>query len=145
MNQRKITCLFVGSGGQKAPRVCCTSTTACAWVWAEPGSWTGYSRMVAFLKVLLPLAALVLLSTVFLMSRSVDTKRDHPFAEQGDGRPDARPTGDQTLFLGTTAKGDEVMVTALIARPGGGTTPAEATDLAPADQNGRRVRDHSGI
>ena len=39
-----------------------------------------YSRMVTFLKVLLPLAALALLSTLFLISRGINTKATIPFA-----------------------------------------------------------------
>jgi len=88
-----------------------------------------YSRMVAFLKVLLPLAALVLLSTLFLISRGVDTDATIPFA---DHEIEERMRSQQItapFFSGTTAQGDEIMVTASIARPGGASAPAVATDL----------------
>ncbi len=39
-----------------------------------------YSRVVAWLKVLLPVIALVLLSTMFLISRTIDPSRAIPFA-----------------------------------------------------------------
>ena len=89
-----------------------------------------YSRMVALLKVLLPLAALAILSTVFLLSRSVDPTATIPFAEQdmADRMRDQQVTAP--FFSGTTSDGDEIMVTASIARPGGPNSPAEATDLS---------------
>jgi lipopolysaccharide export system protein LptC len=40
-----------------------------------------YSRTIAFLKVLLPLTALAILATLFLLSRSEDTVATIPFAE----------------------------------------------------------------
>jgi len=88
-----------------------------------------YSRMVALFKVLLPLAALAILSTVFLLSRSVDPTATIPFAEQDmvDRMRDQQVTAP--FFSGTTPGGDEIMVTASIARPGGPNSPAEATDL----------------
>lgn len=89
-----------------------------------------YSRMVALFKVLLPLAALAILSTVFLLSRSVDPTATIPFAEKemADRMRDQQVTAP--YFSGTTSKGDEIMVTASIARPGGPNSPAEATDLS---------------
>ncbi|WIY26885.1 LPS export ABC transporter periplasmic protein LptC [Parasedimentitalea psychrophila] len=88
-----------------------------------------YSRMVTFLKVLLPLAALALLSTLFLISRSVNTKATIPFAAH---EIEERMRGQQITapyFSGTTSQGDAITVTASIARPGGPTSPAVATDL----------------
>lgn len=88
-----------------------------------------YSQIVAFLKVLLPLAALGLLSMLFLISRGVDTKATIPFA---DHEIEERMRGQQItapFFSGTTAQGDEITVTASIARPGGPASPAVATDL----------------
>ena len=41
-----------------------------------------YSRMVAIFKVLLPLAALAILSTLFLLSRTIDPTTTIPFADQ---------------------------------------------------------------
>jgi lipopolysaccharide export system protein LptC len=88
----------------------------------------GYSRMVAILKVLLPIAALVLLSTLFLVSRSVDPTTTIPFsqADIDDRLRDQQVTGP--VFSGSTATGDEITLTAAVARPGaaGGTASAEA-------------------
>ncbi|KIC10341.1 hypothetical protein RA19_11520 [Leisingera sp. ANG-M1] len=89
-----------------------------------------YSRAVAYLKVLLPLAALVLMSTLFLISRGVNTDAVIPFAQK---EIEDRMKGQQItapFFSGTTAQGDEIMVTASLARPGGAGSPAIASDLA---------------
>lgn len=72
----------------------------------------GYSRLVAWLKVLLPLAALLLLSTLFLLSRNVDPMTTLPFA---DTEIDERVSGQQItgpFFSGTTSGGDRVSVSA---------------------------------
>ena len=88
-----------------------------------------YSRAVAYLKVLLPLIALVLLSTLFMISRGDDTEAVIPFAEQ---EIEDRLRGQQVTaphYSGTTADGDEIMVRAGLARPGGTETPAVASAL----------------
>lgn len=72
----------------------------------------GYSRLVAWLKVLLPLMALLLLSTLFILSRNVDPTTTLPFA---DTEVDERLRGQQItgpVFSGTTEGGDLVMVSA---------------------------------
>ncbi|APG48699.1 LPS export ABC transporter periplasmic protein LptC [Phaeobacter porticola] len=89
----------------------------------------GYSRLVAYLKVLLPLTALALMSTMFLISRGVDTEAVVPFAQQD---LQDRTRGQQItapFYSGTTAKGDEIMVTAKSARPGSASSPATALNL----------------
>jgi len=87
------------------------------------------SRIVALLKVLLPLMAIGILSTLFLLSRAVDPTATIPFAEREMAD---RLRGQQVtapFFSGTTDRGDEIIVSASLARPGGIGTPAEATDL----------------
>lgn len=89
-----------------------------------------YSRTVAYLKVLLPLTALALLSTLFLISRGIDTEAVIPFAQKDI---EERMRGQQLtapFFSGTTSGGDEIMVTASTARPGGSSgSGAMASDL----------------
>jgi len=89
-----------------------------------------YSRIVAFFKVLLPLAALAILATLFLLSRSVDPTATIPFAQADmeDRMRDQQVTAP--FFSGTTPKGEEIIVTAAIARPGGFGAPAEATNVS---------------
>ncbi|WP_172297992.1 hypothetical protein [Pseudoruegeria sp. HB172150] len=76
-----------------------------------------YSRVVSWLKVLLPLLALALLSTLFLVARAVDPAQDLPYAdvdideltrEQRVGRP---------TFTGMTGGGAAFTVSAESARP----------------------------
>ncbi len=89
----------------------------------------GYSRIVALLKVLLPLAALALLSTVFLISRGVDFEFRIPFAESEieERMRDQQITAP--FFSGTTPQGDEILITASVAKPGGGGQSPEIVDL----------------
>ena len=71
-----------------------------------------YSRMVAWLKVLLPLMALALLSTLFLLSRNIDPMASIPFAESEiqDRLRDQQITGP--FFSGSTEAGDQISFTA---------------------------------
>lgn len=88
-----------------------------------------YSRMVAIFKVILPLAALGLLSTVFLLSRNINPTATIPFAEHeiAERLRDKQITAP--VFSGTTSNGDEISVTASQAIPGGSGEPATASDL----------------
>ncbi len=67
-----------------------------------------YSRMVGLLKVILPLMALALLSTLFLLSRVVDPEAVIPFADQEiqERLRDQQVTGP--LYHGTSADGDKI-------------------------------------
>lgn len=76
-----------------------------------------YSRVVAWAKIILPLAALALLSTLFLISRTVDPTQQPPVT-QVDLEQRARDQGvTNPSFAGTTSGGDEVMIRAKLARP----------------------------
>lgn len=89
----------------------------------------GYSRLVAYLKVILPLAALALLSTLFLLSRSIDPTATIPFAQK---EMEERVRGQQItgpFFSGVTEDGDEISVSARVARPAGAGGLADAEDL----------------
>ncbi len=88
-----------------------------------------YSRWVAVLKVALPLAALALLSTLFLLSRSVDPEATIPFAHKDvvDRIRGQQVTGP--VYTGVTRSGDELIVTASSASPAIGNAPAGAVDL----------------
>lgn len=100
--------------------------TVCALVWAEDTAMDRHSRRVQIFKVLLPLTALALLSTLFLLSDSIDPQSTIPFAE-GDAIErirDQQITGP--VYSGTTEKGDEIMFTADTVTPGGPYSPAEA-------------------
>lgn len=89
-----------------------------------------YSRMVAFFKVLLPLAALGILATLFLISRGIDLDGTIPFAETeiAERLRDQQVTGPH--FSGTTPSGDEIIVTADAARPAGPSGMASAQGVS---------------
>lgn len=76
-----------------------------------------YSRVVAWLKVLLPLMALAILSTMFLISRSIEPIDQIPFSEGGLRDRAAREQVTAPFFAGVTDRGDAVMVSAESARP----------------------------
>ncbi len=71
-----------------------------------------YSRLVSWLKVLFPLMALGILSTLFLLSRAIDPEAQIPFADKEiqDRLRDQQVTGP--FFTGTTVDGDQIMFSA---------------------------------
>jgi len=88
-----------------------------------------HSRLVAYFKVILPLAALFLLSTLFLLSRSIAPTGTTPFAEKDI---EARVRGQQitgAFFSGITQGGDEITVSASTAHPAGADGSGDAENL----------------
>jgi lipopolysaccharide export system protein LptC len=89
-----------------------------------------YARAVAFLKVALPLLALALLSTLFLVSRAVTPPATIPFApsEVRDRLTSQQLTGP--FFSGTSARGDQIAFTAdRLNRPDGATGSSRAENI----------------
>lgn len=88
-----------------------------------------YSRWVAFLKVLLPLAALGLLSTLFLLSRKVDPDATIPFADRelSDRLADQQLT--RPVFTGTSTEGDDIYMSAARVLPPTEDEPARAEQI----------------
>ncbi len=87
------------------------------------------SRLVAIFKVLLPLTALAILATLFLLSSSDDPVATIPFSEQEVSERLRTQQVTAPYFSGTTAKGEEILLTAGAATPGAPGEPARATDL----------------
>ncbi len=71
-----------------------------------------YSRTVALLKVIFPLIALGILSTLFLISRALDTDTQIPFADKEiqDRLRDQQITGP--FFSGSSPDGDRISFSA---------------------------------
>lgn len=89
-----------------------------------------YSKVVGWLKVLLPLMALALLSTLFLLSRVIDPKTVIPFADKEiqDRLRDQQVTGP--IYYAVTADGDEISFAAeKVTTPDGETGGNEAEDV----------------
>lgn len=76
-----------------------------------------YSRMVAWLKIVLPLAALAILSTLFLVSRSIDSARSIPFADGAIEELAREQKIGNPSFSGVTDNGTAVTIVAKSARP----------------------------
>jgi lipopolysaccharide export system protein LptC len=89
-----------------------------------------YTRLISWLKVIFPLTALAILSTLFLLSRSNDPEAIIPFADKEiqDRLRDQQVTGP--FFAGTTTDGDKVSFSAeKLTTPQGNTGPNEAFDV----------------
>lgn len=99
-----------------------------------------YSRVIAWLKILLPLAALVMLSTLFLLSRPREPLHNAPFAEAlTSGAADEKVTAP--YFAGTTKGGDLLTMTARTARPGdGGQIVADQLEATMRLSDGSRIQ-----
>lgn len=101
-----------------------------------------YSRMIAWLKVTLPLLALGILSTLFLVSRAVDPPSTIPFA---DTEVQERLTNQQVTgpyYSGTTMDGDQIaFVAETVTTPDGqpGVNTAENVDVTIDTASGRHV------
>lgn len=96
-----------------------------------PGS-NRYSQVVSYVKIVLPIIAIGILSTLFLLSRTPDPERAIPFAnvdleelarEQRLGSP---------RYAGTTNAGREVMVVAETAAPVDGQLDLISVDTLDA-------------
>lgn len=99
-----------------------------------------YSRAVAGLKILLPLFALGLLSTLFLLSRPVDPEANLPFSrEEVDELKKEQRVGRPT-YTGMTGDGSAITVIADTARPDA-TNPArfDADNLSAQIETERGV------
>lgn len=100
-----------------------------------------YSRFVAWLKIILPFGALILLSTIFLFSRGSDPVSQIPLLENGVD-PGSSEQVSGPVFSGTTEAGHALTVEARQARAGDeGLSHLVADDLrAVVDlEDGSRV------
>ncbi|WP_435311944.1 LPS export ABC transporter periplasmic protein LptC [Primorskyibacter sedentarius] len=101
-----------------------------------------YSHVIAWLKILLPLAALGLLSTVFLLSTDLETSTELPFsdAELADRAKSQQVTAP--YFSGTTNNGASLTISATSGRP----DPTEAGRAFANDVTARmKMKDESQI
>lgn len=101
-----------------------------------------YSKMVGWLKVLLPLIALGILSTLFLLSRVVDPEAVVPFADKEiqDRLRDQQVTGP--VYSGVTADGDQLSFSAeKLTTPdiGNGTNLAQDVSVVMVLVSGSQV------
>lgn len=81
------------------------------------GAGDGWTRLVRFLRIALPLLALALLSTVFLVARHLNPEDAIPYSDVdiADRLRDPRMTSP--VYAGTTSDGADLRVTAETATP----------------------------
>ncbi|HEX9857610.1 MAG TPA: LPS export ABC transporter periplasmic protein LptC [Paracoccaceae bacterium] len=79
-----------------------------------------HSRLVAWLKIALPLGALALLSTLFLVSRTIDPSDAIPYADVDVEDRIRQPRMTAPTYAGVTSDGAALTVTADEARPDAG-------------------------
>lgn len=77
-----------------------------------------HSRVVSWLKVILPLAALVSLSMLFLVSRTVNPEDAIPYAQVDVADRVREPRLTSPTWSGMTSDGTAVTIEAAEARPG---------------------------
>ncbi|KUF10656.1 LPS export ABC transporter periplasmic protein LptC [Pseudoponticoccus marisrubri] len=110
---------------------------------ARADGW--YSQVIAWLKILLPLVALALLSTIFLLSRSADPVSSVPFADALEQGEIERENVTAPYYAGTTARGDILTMTARSARPeGAGRILAETLEARLQLADGSEIRLDAG-
>lgn len=93
------------------------SSTAKRQPMPSPWSENFYSRLVAWLKILLPLAALGILSTLFLFSKNIDPTTTIPFTTIDLRERAASQQITAPEFAGATQEGDLISFHAVTARP----------------------------
>lgn len=86
---------------------------------AGGASQDGWSRLVGWLKVALPLTALALLSTLFLVSNRINPEDALPYAQVDVEDRLKEPRITMPAYAGTTTDGAALEVTAAEARPAG--------------------------
>lgn len=104
------------------------------------GRDNAYSRLVFWLKILLPLAALAILSTMFLVAHTIDPSRAIPFAKVDVTRLARESRVSEPHYTGVTSDGSALSVTAAEVVPEGQNSGrANATGL-----NGKLVAPNGG-
>ncbi|SPH23615.1 hypothetical protein DEA8626_02680 [Defluviimonas aquaemixtae] len=97
---------------------------------ADDRDITIHSRVVFWLKIILPLFALAILSTLFLLSRRIDTDAALPYARVDVEALARDPRLTAPEYLAVTEDGAAVSFTARTARTGqGDNDEARAEDL----------------
>jgi lipopolysaccharide export system protein LptC len=105
------------------------STIACAPEWPEVARIDTHTRVVGWLKVALPLMALAILSTLFLVADRIDPDDALPYAEVDVEDLAREPRMTAPSYAGTTSDGGALTLTAEEARPEAEGAAAEARGL----------------
>lgn len=76
-----------------------------------------HSRLIAWLKIVLPLVALAILSTLFLVARTINPEDALPYAEVDVEERLREPRMTNPAYAGITSDGAALTLTAAEARP----------------------------
>ncbi|MCF2871414.1 hypothetical protein L0664_10105 [Octadecabacter sp. G9-8] len=101
-----------------------------------------YSQLVGFLKITLPLAAIALMSTVFLFARAPSPETTIPYAEIEEIARELGLSGAQ--FSGVADDGSVIEVTARHTRPDGKILTAEVLSAGIDTVDGTRIDINAG-
>ncbi len=104
-----------------------------------------YSTFVSWAKVVLPLGALLLLSTVFFLARTIDTEMSIPFSTIEEAARESRLSNPN--FSGVTDPGASFLVSAKTIKPDTSNPELitiEAPTLSALDPNEGEIRVRSG-
>ena len=96
---------------------------------ASARQWDRHSKLVFWAKILLPLAAISILSTLFLVSNSVRPEDAIPYADVDIATLVKEPRLTAPVFAGMTADGAALSLKASEARVGGGLNSGQIKDL----------------
>lgn len=88
-----------------------------------------HTRLVGWLKVILPLTALAILSMLFLVARRIDPDDALPYAEVDVEDLAREPRMTAPTYAGTTEDGAALTLSAEEARPAAEGAPARASGL----------------
>ena len=88
-----------------------------------------HTRLVTWLKVALPLLALAVLATLFLLADRIDPEAALPYAEVDVEDLAQEPRMTSPSYAGTTTDGASLALTADEARPAAPGAPAQAKGL----------------
>lgn len=102
------------------------STTVCVQGLSEIVAIDRHTRVVGWLKVALPLMALLILATLFLVADQIDPEAALPYAEVDVAERAQEPRMTAPTYAGMTSDGASLTLTADEARPETRDSPAEA-------------------
>lgn len=116
--------------------------TAYALAWSDMFGDEAYSNLVGFLKITLPLAALALMSSVFLFARAPTQESTIPYAEIEEIARDPQLSGAQ--ISGLAEDGSIVEVNARSARPSEDALTVDAISGVIEAQDGTLINIRAG-
>lgn len=110
----------------------------------------GYSTFVTWSKVILPVLALALLSSLFLVSGRVDVTKSVPYAELNVDQIIKDQRISSPLFTGVSETGTQVLIIAAYARPDQVNTDLTyianpTATLVSADETTTRIMAQNGL